>query len=78
MQMAAKSILCGVIAAGIAHAAAAQTNPTGQLWSRSDNGAGWSGRCVSLGAQGTQVFTEIEYGQDHANFFHLGWSLKCK
>lgn len=46
--------------------ASAQSLPTGQLWVRGDNGAGWSGRCVSLGAQGTQVFTEIEFGQDHA------------
>ena len=38
----------------------------GAVWVRSDNGAGWVGRTVSLGAQGTQVFTEIEYGQDHA------------
>ncbi|MDZ4772317.1 MAG: hypothetical protein SGI72_04205 [Planctomycetota bacterium] len=66
MQKAMKGILCGAIAVTIAHVAAAQTNPTGQLWVRSDNGAGWSGRCVSLGAQGTQVFTEIEFGQDHA------------
>lgn len=36
------------------------------LWTRSDNGAGWVGRSVSLGAQGTQVFTEFEFGQDHA------------
>lgn len=41
-------------------------NAGGALWVRGDNGVGWSGRCVSLGAQGTQVFTEIEFGQDHA------------
>ncbi|MBL8859428.1 MAG: hypothetical protein JNL28_13030 [Planctomycetes bacterium] len=44
----------------------AQVNSGGALWVRGDNGAGWSGRCVSIGAQGTQVFTEIEFGQDHA------------
>ncbi len=66
MKQAVTSILCGAIALGIATSAFAQTNPTGQLWVRGDNGAGWSGRCVSLGAQGTQVFTEIEFGQDHA------------
>ena len=35
-------------------------NAGGALWVRGDNGVGWSGRCVSLGAQGTQVYTEIE------------------
>jgi hypothetical protein len=53
-----------VLAAALTHTAAAQTH--GALWVRSDNGAGWIGHCVSLGAQGTQVFTEIEFGQDHA------------
>jgi hypothetical protein len=53
-----------VLAAALTTTADAQSN--GALWVRSDNGAGWIGKCVSLGAQGTQVFTEIEFGQDHA------------
>jgi len=53
-----------VLAAALTTSAGAQG--TGALWVRSDNGAGWIGKCVSLGAQGTQVFTEIEFGQDHA------------
>ncbi len=52
-----------VLAAALTRTTDAQT---GALWVRSDNGAGWIGKCVSLGAQGTQVFTEIEFGQDHA------------
>jgi hypothetical protein len=51
------------LSAALAQSTQAQT---GEVWVRSDNGAGWIGRCVSLGAQGTQVFTEIEFGQDHA------------
>jgi hypothetical protein len=50
--------------AALAQSVGAQS--TGEVWVRADNGAGWIGRCVSLGAQGTQVFTEIEFGMDHA------------
>lgn len=53
-------------ALALAPTALAQVSTPSALWVRGDNGAGWSGRCVSLGAQGTQVFTEIEFGQDHA------------
>lgn len=48
------------------HAFAGNGNAGGALWVRADNGVGWAGRTVSLGAQGTQVFTEIEFGSDHA------------
>lgn len=36
----------------------------GALWTRSD--PSWIGKCVSIGVQGTQVFTEFEFGQDHS------------
>jgi hypothetical protein len=64
MIRAFQYVAAGLFAAFTAQAAGAQG--TGQLWVRSDNGAGWSGRCVSIGLQGTQVFTDIEFGQDHA------------
>src|SRR5207249_756240 len=36
------------------------------IWTRSDGGLGWVGRTVSVGTQGTQVFTEFEFGPDHS------------
>jgi len=38
--------------------------PAGQLWSRSS--PNWVGRVISLGDRGTQVFTELDSGLDHA------------
>jgi hypothetical protein len=35
----------------------------GPLWTRSN--PDWTPKVVSIGAQGTQVFSQIEYGQDH-------------
>lgn len=40
--------------------------PAGRLWSYPDAGAGWVPKTVAVGANGTQVFSEIEYGQDKA------------
>lgn len=36
----------------------------GALWTRSN--PDWTPKVVSIGAQGTQVFSQIEFGQDHA------------
>src|SRR5207247_1030168 len=33
---------------------------------QTDNGQGWIGHAVSIGAQGTQVFSEFEFGVDHS------------
>lgn len=38
----------------------------GLLWRYPDAGAGWTPKTVSLGAHGTQVFSEIEFGSDKA------------
>jgi len=41
-------------------------NIPGGLWSYPDNGEGWVGRAVALGASGTQVFTEFDVAADRA------------
>lgn len=66
MAKAVRVFVASALSLICAQAASAQATAPSALWVRGDNGAGWSGRCVSLGAQGTQVFTEIEFGQDHA------------
>lgn len=38
----------------------------GALWTHADNGAGWTPRTVAVGAQGSQVFSQIESGYDRA------------
>ncbi len=42
-------------------------NSPGGLWSYADNGEGWVGRAVALGAGGTQVFTEFDTAADRAS-----------
>lgn len=42
-------------------------NMPGGLWSYPDNGEGWVGRAVALGAGGTQVFTEFDVAADRAS-----------
>jgi|GEM_PF-738453 len=42
-------------------------NSPGGLWSYPDNGEGWVGRAVALGAGGTQVFTEFDTAADRAS-----------
>ncbi|MEY2745162.1 MAG: hypothetical protein RL112_204 [Planctomycetota bacterium] len=55
-----------LLSTGLGSAAAQNLIDGGSLWTRTDDGAGWTGRVVSIGARGSQVFTEFEYGNDHA------------
>jgi hypothetical protein len=56
---------CALLSTGLGSAAAQNLIDGGSLWTRTDDGAGWTGRVVSIGARGSQVFTEFEYGNDH-------------
>jgi len=56
---------CALLSTGLGSATAQNLIDGGSLWTRTDDGAGWTGRVVSIGARGSQVFTEFEYGNDH-------------
>jgi len=55
-----------LLSTGLCSAWAQNLIDGGPLWTRSDNGAGWTGRVIALGARGSLVFTEFEFGNDHA------------
>jgi hypothetical protein len=57
---------CALLSTGLGSASAQNLIDGGSIWTRTDEGAGWTGRVVSIGARGSQVFTEFEYGNDHA------------